>query len=244
MTDEAKAPFLKHLAELRTVILHCFIAVAALFFPFYAFLRFDLLRLVTEPVVSALPPGQTLIFTKPSEGFAALVAVSLFFAFMSAMPFILYKIRKFIAPGLRETEKKWLSFFVFFGTVSFVTGVFFCHSQVAPRAMDFLLGENSSDFVRAMPSLGQSLSFLLTMCLAFGIVFEFPLVAFTLSRLGIVNAKTLGGARKYSYLAGSVLAAVITPTTDLASMMFLLIPIFVFYEAGIIIAKFFGKTER
>ncbi len=237
MSDEAKAPFLKHLSELRSVVLQSVLVVAALFIPCYMFFRFPLLRAIVSPAMDALSAEQTLIFTKPSEGFSALVASCLFTAFVLAAPFILYKVWRFIAPGLKMNEKRELTIFVLCGTALFLSGVLFCHSIVAPRALAFLLTEHSSDFVVAMPSLGQTLSFLLTMCLGFGIVFEFPLVSFFLSRWGVVSARTMSMARKYAYVIGALLSAVITPTTDMISMMFLLLPIVIFYEMGIFVAR-------
>ncbi len=237
--DDSKAPFLKHFAELRKVVLHSVLVVIALFFPCYLF-RIRLLELIVRPVTSALPEGGSLIFTKPSEGFVALIQASVFAAFVLASPFILYRIWRFIAPGLRSKEKKGAVSFVLFGTVQFFTGVWFCHAVAAPRAFAFLLAEPSAHFLSAMPSVGQSLSFLMSMCLGFGVVFEFPLIALLLSRWGVVTAAQLGAARKYAYVAGTAIIAVITPTTDFASMMFLLVPLAVFYEAGIVAARVFG----
>ena len=240
MNGDIKAPFLKHLAELRSSILQSVLAVAVMFVPCYYF-RFELLKIIIAPVLSALPPGSSLIFTNPVEGFTSLIAASLFSSVALSSPFILYRIWRFIAPGLYAGERRGLFLFVFFGTVLFFTGILFCHSLVAPRALEFLLGKHSSDFFSAMPSLSRSLSFLLTMCLGFAAVFEFPLIAFFLSRWGVVTPQTLAASRKYAYLIGSVLTAVITPTTDFVSMMFLFIPLVMFYEAGIITARMFAK---
>lgn len=240
MNTDSKAPFIRHLAELRKAVLRPVLLIIVFFIPCY-FVRFDILRLAVEPVVSALPEGGGLIFTKPGEGFAALVMSSLFAAFMLALPFTLYSLWGFIAPGLKRGERRSVAIFVFAGTVLFCAGVFFCYRLAAPRALEFLLSEHSSDFMTAMPSVGQSLSFLLTLCFSFGVVFEFPLVAFLLSRWGVVSAKGFAGGRKYAYVAGAMAAAVITPTTDIVSMMFLLVPLAVFYEAGIVTAKVFGK---
>lgn len=241
MNGDSKASFLKHLAELRKAVLQSVLAVIVLFVPCY-FFRFRLLELTVEPVTSALGADGSLIFTKPSEGFVSLVQVSFFAAIVLAAPFILHRIWRFTEPGLRPKEKKGLISFVFFGTVQFFAGVYFCHAVVAPRAFAFLLGQNSADFVSAMPSLGQSLSFLVSMCLGFGAVFEFPLIVYFLSRWNLVTAAGLRSYRKYAYVGGTLFVAVITPTTDFASMMFLLVPFALFYEAGIVVAKVSRKN--
>lgn len=242
MSEDTKAPFLAHLSELRKVIIRSALAGAALL-PLCWHFRFEIMRKVVEPATSALPPNGELIFTRPSEGFGALVGAAVAAAFTLSMPFTLYNIWRFVSPGLKTKEKKDAVIFIAAGTALFAAGVVFCHSIAAPRAMQFLLAGQSADFMSAMPSVGQTLSFLLTLCVTFGIVFEFPLAAFFLAKWGIADAGSLARARKYAYVAGAVLAAVLTPTTDIASMLMMFAPLVVFYEAGILTARVVGQTR-
>lgn len=221
---------------MRKAIIRSALAGAALF-PLCWHFRFEIMRKLVEPATSALPPGGELIFTRPSEGFGALVGAAAASAFVLSMPFTLYNLWRFVSPGLKAKEKKDAGIFIAAGTALFLAGVLFCHSIAAPRAMQFLLAGQSADFMSAMPSLGQTLSFLLTLCVSFGIVFEFPLAAFFLAKWGIADARRLASARKYAYVAGALASAVLTPTTDIASMLMMFVPLVVFYEAGIVTAR-------
>ncbi len=241
--EESKMPFLEHLSELRMRILLCLLAVAVLFVPSYYFSTqlFDFLML---PIIENLPEGSTLIFTRPAEGFMTYLKVSIFVALVAAIPFILYQIWRFVAPALYKHEKQIVVPFIFFGTVFFLLGAAFCYYVAAPPAFKFLLNEYSSQYVKAFPSIREALSFIMALMLGFGIIFEFPLIVFVLARIGIVTSGWLRQKRKYAILLSAVVAAVLTPTTDAVSMMFMFVPIIVFYELGILVAWMFGKKRE
>lgn len=243
MNDEAKMSFLEHLGELRKRILWSLLSIIVFFFPAYAFSEkvFDFLM---WPIIKNLPEGSSLIFTRPAEGFTTYLKVSFFAAIFAAFPFILYQIWKFVAPALYKEEKKILIPFILFGTILFLIGGSFCYFIAAPSAFRFLLGEYSSEYVKAFPSISEALFFLMSLIIGFGLVFEFPLVVFVLSRFGIVTSSFLREKRKYAILIGAVLAAIITPTTDAISMMFMFVPLLAFYELGILVAWIFGKKRE
>lgn len=243
MNNEERMPFLKHIEELRTRIIYSGIAILIFFIPSYLFSHyiFDFLML---PVRNNLPADSYMIFTRPAEGFITYLKVAIFSAFVFSFPFILLQFWKFISPALYKHEKKIAIPFIVFGTVFFMTGAAFCYFLAAPKGLQFLLGEYSSEYVRAFPSIKEALSFLMSLMIGFGIVFEFPLVIFVLSRLGLVTSGWLREKRKYAILLSSIAAAAITPTTDAISMMFMLVPLFIFYEIGIIVAAVFGKSKR
>jgi sec-independent protein translocase protein TatC len=243
MNDEAKMSFLEHLGELRKRILWSLLSIVVFFIPAYAFSEkvFDFLML---PIIKNLPEGSSLIFTRPAEGFITYLKVSFFAAMVAAFPFILYQIWKFVAPALYREEKQIVIPFILFGTILFLIGGSFCYFIASPPAFKFLLGEYSSEYVKAFPSISEALSFFMSLIIGFGLVFEFPLIVFVLSRLGIVNSKLLREKRKYAILAGAVIAAILTPTTDAISMMFMFVPLLVFYELGILVAWIFGKKRE
>jgi sec-independent protein translocase protein TatC len=197
-----------------------------------------------QPIIKNLPKGSTLIFTKPAEGFITYFKVSFFAALVLAFPFILYQAWRFIAPALYKHEKQVLVPFIFFGTILFAAGASFCYFIAAPPAFKFLLSEYSSEYVKAFPTIGEALSFFMALTFGFGLVFEFPLVVFVLARLGVVNSQMLRSKRRYAILISGVAAAIITPTTDALSMMFMLVPLLVFYEIGILVAWIFGKKKE
>jgi len=242
MKEESGMNFLKHAEELRKRIIYSVIPILVFFIPCYIFSK-QLFELLMRPIIGNLPEGSSLIFTRPAEGFLTYLKVSLFFSFFLSVPFILYNIWHFVSPALYKNEKRVVIPLVTFGTAFFILGALFCYFLAAPRGLEFLLGEYTTQYVKAFPSIKEALSFLTALMLGFGLVFEFPLVIFILSRLGLVTAGFLARQRKYALLINAVLAAFITPTTDAVSMMFMLVPLFIFYELGIVIAKIFGKKK-
>ncbi len=236
-------PFLDHLAELRERILKSILAVFIFFLPAYYYSE-RIFAVLMKPLMDNLPEGSTLIFTRPAEGFTTYLKVSFFAALIAAFPVILYQGWKFVAPALYKEEKRVIIPFVLFGTLFFATGAAFCYFVAAPPAFRFLLGQYTTEYVKALPSIGSALSFFMSLMIGFGVVFEFPVVTFVLSRLGIVDAGMLKRKRKYAILISAIAAAVITPTTDALSMSFMLVPLLVFYELGILVAWIFGKEKE
>ncbi len=240
--NEGRMSFLDHLTELRRRLLWCVLAIVAVFIPAYAYSEviFDFLM---KPIIENLPEGSSLIFTMPAEGFMTYLKVSFFAALFGAVPFILYQAWKFVAPGLYKHEKLIIIPFITFGTLFFLFGAGFCYYIAAPKAFEFLLNEYSSEYVKAFPSIREALSFFMALLLGFGLIFEFPLVVFVLARLGLVTSSWLRRQWKYAILISAVVAAILTPTTDAVSMMFMFIPIVVFYGLGILVAWLFGKKR-
>jgi sec-independent protein translocase protein TatC len=243
MTEEDRMNFIEHLEELRKRILWSLAVVFVCFVFTYNFSKkiFDFLM---QPVIKSLPQGSTLIFTKPAEGFTTYLKVALFAALVLALPFILYQAWRFLAPALYKHEKQIAIPFTCFGVIFFVLGGSFCYFFAAPPAFKFLLSEYSSEYVKAFPTIGEALSFLMIFILAFGLVFEFPLIVFILARLGIINAEMLRRKRKFAILINTILAAVISPSPDVLSMMLMLVPLLIFYELGVVVAWVFGKKKQ
>lgn len=242
-SEEGRMSFLDHLTELRKRLLWCVLAIFVLFIPAYMFSS-DIFNYLMSPIIENLPEGSSLIFTMPAEGFMTYLKVSFFAALFAAVPFILYQAWKFVAPGLYKHEKLIVIPFISFGTMFFLFGAAFCYYVAAPKAFQFLLNEYSSEYVKAFPSIKEALSFFMALLLGFGLIFEFPLVVFVLARLGLVTSGWLRKQWKYAILISAVAAAFLTPTTDAVSMMFMFVPIVVFYGLGILVAWLFGKERK
>ncbi len=242
MKEETGMNFLEHAEELRKRVIYSVIPILVFFVPCYLFSK-QLFDLLMRPIILSLPEGSSLIFTRPAEGFLTYLKVSLFFSFFLSVPFILYNAWHFVSPALYKREKRVVIPLVTFGTLFFILGALFCYFVAAPQGLRFLLGEYTTEHVKAFPSIKEALSFLSALMIGFGVVFEFPLIIFILSRLGLVTGEFLARQRKYALLINAVVAAFITPTTDAVSMMFMLIPLFIFYEVGIVIARIFGKKK-
>ncbi len=242
MTQETNMSFLEHLEELRRRIFKSLVVIVICFAGAYPF-REKIFALLMRPLMESLPQGSTLIFTKPAEGFITYLKVALFAGLVVAFPVILYQAWKFIAPALYEHEKRVAIPFIVFGSIFFLGGASFFYFIVSPFVFKYLIFGFSSELVKPFPSIGEVLSFFMTLILAFGIVFEFPLIIFVLARLGLISADTLKRKRKYAIVINAILAAILTPP-DWISMMFLTLPLLVFYEIGILVAQVFGRKRE
>ena len=236
--DEKKLPLTSHLQELRKRLILSFIAIGVGFALCYA-LADSLFNILAAPLLKMMPPGGSLIFTSVAEAFFTYMKVAFIAGFMLSSPFVLYQIWAFVAPGLYRNEKRYVIPFVLAGSCFFAFGVLFGYTVAIPVGFKFLLGY-ATDLIKPMPSMKEYLSFSIKFLLAFGIVFEFPVVLVLLARIGVVRAETLAKKRKYAILLIFVFAAVMTPP-DLISQVLMALPLIGLYELSIVLAKLFGK---
>ena len=168
--------------------------------------------------------------------------VAFFGAFLASLPVILYEIWAFVAPGLYDSEKKYILPFVFGATIFFGIGAAFCYYLVVPTAFNFLLNFGGEELV-AMPKISEFVSFFTKLIIAFGISFELPVVTFFLSLMGVVSAASMIGFFRYAIVGIFVFAAIMTPP-DILSQFLLAVPLILLYAFSILIAKIFGpKTQ-
>jgi len=238
--DEKKLPLTTHLQELRKRLILSFIAVGGCFALCYTFAEkiFDILA---APLLEMMPEGGSLIFTSVAEAFFTYMKVAFIAGLILASPFVLYQIWAFVAPGLYRHEKKYVVPFVLAGSFFFALGIFFGYYVALPVGFKFLLGF-ATDFIKPLPSMKEYLSFSIKFLLAFGLVFEFPVVLVLLARIGVVDAKTLARQRKYAILLIFVFAAIVTPP-DIVSQVIVALPMIGLYELSILLSKLFGKKS-
>jgi sec-independent protein translocase protein TatC len=236
--DEKKLPLTVHLQELRKRLILSFIAVGGGFALCYTFAEkiFDILA---APLLEMMPQGGSLIFTSVAEAFFTYMKVAFIAGLILASPFVLYQIWAFVAPGLYRHEKKYVVPFVLAGSFFFALGIFFGYYVALPIGFKFLLGF-ATDFIKPLPSMKEYLSFTIKFLLAFGLVFEFPVVLVLLARIGVVDARTLARQRKYAILLIFVFAAILTPP-DIVSQVIVALPMIGLYELSILLSKLFGK---
>jgi len=241
MSDqEEKSPFTEHLGELRDRLIHAFIAVALGFAVAY-FFKEKLFEWLTAPLVTAMAEGGNakLIFTGLPEAFFTYLKVALLGGIVLATPVLFYEFWMFVSPGLYRDEKKYLLPIILLSLIFFVAGSSFGYFIVFPYGFQFFLGF-TTETIQAMPSMKEYLSFASKMLLAFGFVFELPLVLTFLSRMGLVTPAFLKKNRKYALLVFFVAAAVITPP-DVVTQIMMAMPLIVLYEVGIIGASIFAR---
>jgi sec-independent protein translocase protein TatC len=240
--DEKKLPLTAHLQELRKRLIISFIAIGIGFVICYAFAD-SLFEILAKPLIKIMPAGGSLIFTSVAEAFFTYMKIGFIAGVILASPFILYQIWAFIAPGLYRHEKGYIIPFVLGGSLFFTLGVLFGYFIAIPVGFRFLLGY-ATDFIKPMPSMKEYLTFSIKFLLAFGLVFEFPVVLVLLARIGIVDSKMLAKQRRYAILLVFILAAVVTPSPDLLTQVLTAIPLIGLYELSILLSRIFGKKKK
>jgi len=240
MTEEGKLPFTGHLDELRKRLIYCFIAIGIGFVASYAF-KDKLFSILVNPLVSVMETGDTLIFTGLPEAFFTYLKVALLSGIMLSAPVIIYQFWMFVAPGLYEKERRILIPIVFLSTLFFIGGSLFGYFIVFPWGFKFFLGF-ATETIRPLPSMKEYLSFSAKLLIAFGLVFELPLVLTFLARLGVVSVDFLKKNRKYALLLFFAGAAILTPP-DVVTQVMMALPLMVLYEISILGAKVFGKKK-
>ncbi len=236
--DEEKMPFMAHLEELRDRLIKCFVAVAIGFCIAYGF-KEKIFAILMKPLVDAMGKGETLIFTGLPEAFFTYLKVAFLAGIMLMSPVILYQFWMFVAPGLYEKEKKVLLPIIALSSFFFVGGALFGYFIVFPYGFKFFLGF-ANENLQALPSMKEYLAFSSKLLLAFGIVFELPLIITGMARLGIVSVDYLKKNRKYALLIFFIGAAILTPP-DVVTQIMMALPLMLLYEISIIGAMIFQK---
>jgi sec-independent protein translocase protein TatC len=247
-------PLTEHLTELRKrifislgsvmlIFLFSFNYSAEIFSALTLPLRAEMKLSVTTPYVQFTEkPPTPLVFLAPAEAFWMHFKVAFMAALVLSLPVIFLQFWKFISPGLLPKEKKYFLPFLFFATLLFSVGAVFCFLVVLPFAMTFLLGYKTAQMT-PMLSVGSYIDFCSKFILAFGAIFELPLVIIFLTRFGIVTPSTLARNRKYAVLAAFILAAVLTPTPDAFNQTLMAVPIILLYEVGILLSRIIFRKE-
>lgn len=242
MTTDERMPFMQHLEELRRRLIICAIAIAIGFGICYFFKEriFDVLM---SPLIEALPPeqGKKLIYTAPHEAFITYLKVAFLAGLGLAVPVILFQFWYFVAPGLYEHEKRYVLPIVFLSSLFFLGGALFGYFIVFPYGFDFFVSF-ADDFITPMISTREYLSFAVRLLLAFGIIFELPILTFFLTKLGLVTSTFLRRWRKYAIVLVFAIAAALTPP-DVFTQSLMALPLIVLYEASVWIAHIFGRKE-
>lgn len=230
-----------HLLELRSRLLHSVVALLLVFlclFPWAA----DLYTLLAQPLLEKLPKGGQMIATGVTTPFFVPVKVAMMAAFLISLPYILWQMWRFVAPGLYAHEKRLVWPLVFASTLLFFAGMAFAYFAVFPVVFGFITGV-APQGVAVMTDIDEYLGFVLGMFLAFGVTFQVPVAVIVLVRMGVVTVEKLREIRSYVVVGAFVVGAIFTPP-DVVSQFMLAIPLWLLYEAGIVVANWTGRSPE
>lgn len=225
----------EHLEELRRRIIICAAALAVTTTVCFIFKGY-LLELLLTPL-----GGRELLTLGPTESLMVVFKIAFFAGLILASPLIIYQVWAFVSPGLEARERRPTLIAALFTSLLFLGGVAFAWFLVLPRGLDFLLSYESDTFNQQVQA-ARYFSFVVMFLLGFGIVFEVPAMVLSLARLGIVTPAMLRRHRKYVYLGGAVISAVLTPGQDVFSMIAMAVPFLALFELSVILSRFVRRS--
>jgi sec-independent protein translocase protein TatC len=231
----AEGTLISHLLELRDRVLRAVIAVAVCFVPL-AFFQNELFTLIAQPLIHKLPEGTSLIATSVVSPFMAPLKLTIIVALFIAMPYVLYQVWAFVAPGLYRHERRFAMPLAVSSVLLFYAGVAFAYYVVFPLMFQFLASTTPVG-VKMMTDISNYLDFVLLLFFAFGVAFEMPVAVVLLVATGLVKVEALTRNRGYVILGIFIIAAFLTPP-DAVSQSFMAVPMYLLYELGIVFARF------
>ncbi len=235
--------FISHLVELRNRLVKASIGIAVVCAVlFYWPGPSQIYDFIAAPMIASLPAGSKMIATGVISPFLVPMKVTLVIAFIVALPWVLYQMWAFIAPGLYTHEKCLIAPLVISSSLLFIAGVAFCYFFVFGRVFHFI-SDFSPSSIAVTPDIENYLDFVMSMCLAFGATFEVPVVVVILVRMGLVTIAKLKEVRPYIIVGAFVIAAIVTPP-DVVSQFSLAIPMCLLFELGLLVAPIFVKATQ
>ncbi|MCP5442035.1 MAG: twin-arginine translocase subunit TatC [Chromatiaceae bacterium] len=231
-------PFVSHLLELRDRLLRALAVVAVFFLCLFPFAN-DIYIWVATPLMAHLPAGTSMIATEVASPFLTPFKLSLVAAFFLSIPYTLYQMWAFIAPGLYAHEKRLVVPLVASSTLLFYIGMLFAYYVVFPLVFAFLTG-TVPDGVTVATDIAKYLDFILTLFFAFGMAFEVPIATFILVWMGVTTPEKLVEKRPYIIVGAFFIGMLLTPP-DVISQTLLALPMWLLFEAGVIASRLFGK---
>jgi sec-independent protein translocase protein TatC len=236
--------FLDHLEELRRRLIYSLIAVAVGFFACWKYAE-RIYEVMQRPIIEALQKNgisEKLVYLNPTEPFNLYMKVGLMAGLFVASPFVLYQVWLFISPGLYRNEKRYILPFMFSTVGLFLAGGYFGYKLVLPQALVFLIGYGKE--FQPMITLGEYSGLFLTIIIGLGAIFEMPILVFFLALMGIVTAGWMWRNLRYSILVIFIIAAILTPTTDILNMCLFAAPMVALYVVSIGVAWIVHPRQR
>ncbi|MCP4212789.1 MAG: twin-arginine translocase subunit TatC [Halieaceae bacterium] len=236
-SNDQPMPLVSHLTELRDKLLRAILAILIIFIGIFPFAN-DIYLAVSEPLRALLPPGASMIATEVASPFFAPFKLALMSALFLAMPYVLYQVWSFIAPGMYRHEKRLAVPLLASSVILFYAGAAFAYFVVFPLIFAFFTSVAPDD-ITIMTDINSYLNFVLKLFFAFGLAFEIPIAAVLLIWAGITTPETLAGKRPYIIVGCFIFGMLLTPP-DIISQSLLAVPMWLLFEVGV----YFGKLTR
>lgn len=240
-TPDVEQPLLTHLVEMRDRLLRAVLAVLIIFLGVFYFAN-DLYHIVATPLLDRLPEGASMISTKPAGTFFTPMKLALVLSIFAAMPFILYQMWAFIAPGLYTHERKLILPLLFSSTLLFYLGMVFAYYVVFPLMFSFFVTV-APEGVAVMTDISEYLDFILKIFFAFGVAFEVPIATILLVWTGVTTPESLAEKRPYIIVGAFIIGMLLTPP-DVISQTLLAFPMWLLFEMGLIASRYFLRLKR
>ncbi len=228
--DLTRMSLMDHLEELRSRLMWAIATLAVAFFPCWYFVD-EIFAFLQRPIIKLLPPGKKLAYTGITDPFILYFKVAALAAVFAASPFILYQLWRFIAPGLYKHERRYLLPFLFFGSFFFLAGGAFAYYVAFPLAAEFLLQIGGA--FEPVITIERFFGFQMTIILGLGLMFELPIVIFVLSAIGLVTPRFLMRNFRWAVVVIFIVAAIITPTSDILNLCVFAVPAILLYLLGV-----------
>ncbi|WP_420636144.1 twin-arginine translocase subunit TatC [Candidatus Palauibacter sp.] len=240
--EQAEMPFLDHLDELRSRLIRALLALlVGLVLGLVAVMQWDVLGIVQRPIVELLP-GENLNFSSPTTPFVLILKLGFIVGLLTAFPYIALQAWRFLAPALYENERKFAIPAISAGTLLFIAGISMAYFLVLPLGLRILLNF-FSDQLTPVIMVGEYLTFATRLILAFGLIFELPVVLVFLSLLGIVTPEGLAKYRRHAIVVMAAVSAFLTPA-DPYTMLAMMVPMMLLYELSVVATRVLRRRRR
>lgn len=239
MSQDREQPLIAHLLELRSRLLRIIVGIVAAFLPL-TFVAKDIYAIAAKPLMELLPEGNTMIATAVASPFFAPIKLAAILAAALTMPWTLWQVWSFVAPGLYKNERSLAAPLMISSTLLFYAGVAFAYFLVFPTVFGFMVAIKP-DGVAVMTDINEYLNFVLGMSLAFGLTFETPVAVALLVKAGFVTPQQLRASREYVLVGAFVVGAIFTPP-DIVSQLLLAVPLYLLFELGILVATWMNPA--
>lgn len=240
-SEQPEPTFLSHLVEMRQRLVRVVICVGIVFAILYAFSN-HLYSWIAAPLLAELAPGTSMIAIDVASPFFIPLKLAFVAAIILSIPYILYQVWSFVAPGLYLHERRLVQPLVISSTILFYIGVAFAYFVVAPIAFRFFSG-SGPEGVTMMTDIARYLDFVIMLFFAFGIAFEVPVATILLVMTGVTTPESLASKRPYIFVGAFVVGMLLTPP-DPVSQLLIALPMWVMFEAGVVLSKIMRRRQR